>query len=340
MRLFKKIVLGLVVLVVVLAGIGFLLPRQVHVERTAVIEASPSTLFTVLNNFKMFNKWSPWAALDPNAEYTYAGAATGVGSSLSWKGDPKKVGSGSQEIVESVPFERVKTSLDFGGQGGGTALFTLTPEGEGTRVVWAFDSDLGMNPLSRYFGLMFDKMVGGDYEKGLASLKTLAEGMPKADFSDLKVEEVQVAPVTVAYVAATCGKDDAEIARALGESYAQVGLFMKSRKLSQAAAPITINRKFDDSGYEFDAAIPLDRTPEKEIPTDSAVQVKQTYGGKALKVVHKGPYRDMKETYAKLTAYMAASGIEAAGPPWDEYVSDPGTTAESELLTNIFIPIS
>src|SRR5262245_4053410 len=234
MRMLKKIALGLVILVVVLAGIGLLLPRQVHVERTAVIDASPATLYTVVNNFKMFNKWSPWAALDPNAEYTYAGAATGVGSSLSWKGDPKKVGSGRQEIVESVPFKTVKMSLDFGGEGTGEALFTLTPEGSGTRVAWGFDTGLGMNRLSRSFGLMFDKMVGGDYEKGLASLKTLAEGMPKADFSDLKVEEVQVSPVTVAYVSATCTKDEAEIAKTIGQSYAQVGLFMKSRKLNQA----------------------------------------------------------------------------------------------------------
>lgn len=340
MRLFKKIVLGLVVLVVVLAGVGFLLPRQVRVERTAVIEATPATLFTVLNNFKMFSRWSPWAALDPNTEYAYAGPATGVGSSLSWKGDPKKVGSGRQEIVESVPFSSVKTSLDFAGEGTATALFTLTPEGSGTRVVWGFDTDVGANPLNRYFGLMIGKMVASDYEKGLASLKALAEGMPKADFSDLKVEEVQVSPVTVAYVSATCGKDEAEIARTLGESYAQVNLFMNSRKLKQSAPVQTINHKWGDSGYEFDAAIPLDRIPEKEIPADSAVQVKQTYAGKALKVVHTGPYRDLAGTYEKLMSYMAASGIEPAGSPWDEYVSDPGTTAESMLVTNIFIPIS
>ncbi len=340
MRLFKKIVLGLVVLVAVLSGVGFLLPRQVHVERTALIEATPATLYTVLNNFKMFNRWSPWAGLDPAAEYAYAGPATGVGSSLSWKGDPKKVGSGKQEIVESTPFSSVKTTLDFGGEGTGMAAFTLSKEGSGTRVVWGFDTDLGANPLSRYFGLMIGRMVSGDYEKGLASLKTLAEGMPKADFSDLKVEEVQVSPATVAYVSATCGKDESEIARTIGESYAQVNLFMASRKLKQAAPVQTINRKWGDSGYEFDAAIPLDRTPEKEIPGDSAVQVKQTYGGKALKVVHTGPYRDLAATYEKLLAYMAASGIEASGSPWDEYVSDPGKTAESQLVTNIFIPIS
>jgi effector-binding domain-containing protein len=67
--------------------------------------------------------------------------------------------------------------------------------------------------------------------------------------------------------------------------------------------------------------------------------VKPTYGGDALEVVFKGPYGGMPPSYAKLHAYMAARGYESAGPPWDEYVSDPGTTPEAELITNIYQPV-
>ena len=335
----KMILVALVVLVALLAGIGMFLPRQVHVERAATIDAPPATVFAVVNGFTLFNKWSPWHDLDPNAQYTFDGPARGVGARLSWQGDPKTVGTGSQEIIESRPFEMVKSSLDLGDQGTATAQFALSPEGNGTKITWSLDTDMGMSPVSRYFGLMMDGMVGKDYEKGLASLKALTEGMPRADFSDLNVEKVQVEPVTVAYVSAACGKEEQEIAKTIGASYAQVGKFMAARKVKQASAPITINTKWGETGYEFDAAIPLDRTPEGDVAPDSPVQVKQTYSGKALKVVHVGPYRNMEATYDKLIAYAAAHAYESAGPPWDEYVSDPGNTPEPELLTHIFMPV-
>lgn len=339
MRILKKIVIALVLIVVAAAGISFLLPRQVHVERSAVIDAPRASVFVLVNGFRNFNKWSPWHEMDPQAKHTYEGPDTGVGAKMSWSGDPKTVGSGSQEIVESHPWDAVRVSLDFGDQGKAMAQYTLTPEGSGTRITWGFDTDLGMNPVSRYFGLMFDGMIGKDYEKGLASLKTLAEGLPKADFSDLKVEPVEVAPATVAYVSTSSPKDEKAIAAAIGGAYAQVGRFMTANRLKQAAPPITINTKWDDSGYQFDAAIPLERAPDREVPANSPVKVRQTYAGKALKVVHLGPYRDMQATYDKLFAYVAAYGYEPAGSSWDEYVSDPGNTAEPDLITHVYLPI-
>ncbi|HEV8374675.1 MAG TPA: SRPBCC family protein [Candidatus Polarisedimenticolia bacterium] len=339
MRVLKRILIGLVVLVALLAGVGMMLPQKVHVERSATIAAPPATVFTVLNGFVQFNKWSPWFDLDPKAQYTYEGPARGVGARMSWKGDPKKSGSGSQEIVESRPFELVKSNLDFGDQGKAVAQFALSGEAAGTKVVWSLDSDMGMGPVGRYFGLMMDSMVGKDYEKGLAKLKAFVEGMPKADFSDLKVEEVQVSPVTVAYLATSSSQEEQEIAKTIGASYGQIGKFMAARKLKQTGSPMTINTKWADSRYEFDAAIPVDRVPETEVASDSPVKIKETYSGKALKVIHTGSYHDMHGTYEKLMAYMTANGYESAGPPWDEYVSDPGNTPEPELITNIIMPI-
>jgi len=339
MRLLKRLLLALVALIVLLAGIGWALPRQVHVERSTNIDAPASTIFALVDGFSMFNQWSPWYGLDPSAQYDFRGPARGVGARMTWTGDASTVGSGTQEIIESRPYSHVKSSLDLGSQGAATVEFTLVPDGNHTAVTWALDVDLGMNPVNRYFGLMLEKMVGPDYEKGLWGLKRLAESLPRIDFSGLQVEEIQVLPVTVAYVPASCGTDEQEIARTLGASYAKVGKFMATHKLRQAAAPMTINNKWGASGYEFDAAIPLDHAPFKDIPPDSPVQIKKTYAGKALKVVHKGPYRGMDSTYEKLAAYAAAYGYEPAASPWDEYVSDPGHTPEPELLTNILLPV-
>jgi effector-binding domain-containing protein len=339
MAVVKKVLIAIVVIVAVLAVVSLFLPRQVHVERSASIAAPRATVFALLNGYKRFNEWSPWAAMDPNAKYTYSGPDAGVGAKMAWVGDPKSVGSGSQEIVESQPYERVKSALDFGDQGKATALFVLAKQDAGTKVTWGFDTDLGMNPVARYFGLMFDRMIGKDYEKGLAGLAALAESLPKVDFEGLGVAHVEVAPITVAYVEASSSKDEKAIAAAIGGGYAEVQKFMKAQRLEPAGAPLTIDTKWDDTGYAFDAALPVNRAPDDPLPADSKVKVKQTYAGKVLKVVHKGAYREMPGTYDKLFAYAAAHGLERNGPTWDEYVSDPGSTPEPELITNLYVPV-
>lgn len=339
MAVLKKIALLLVLAVILFFSIGLFLPKTVHVERATVIDAPRATVFTLVNTFRTFNKWSPWFSRDAQAAYVFEGPDSGVGAKMSWKSDKPDVGSGSQQIFESRPFESVKTNLDFGAQGVAVATFALGAEGTATRVVWGLDTDLGMNPLSRWFGLMFDRMIGPDYEKGLAGLKKLAESLPKADFSDLEVAMLTAEPATVAFVATASAKDDAAIAQAIGTAYMLVGKFMAANGLKQAAAPITINTAWEAERYVFDAAIPVDREPEKAVRADSLVRIKKTWAGRAVRAVHRGPYKGLSTTYDKVFAYVAANGLEAAGPSWDQYVSDPGNTPEAALITHVYVPV-
>ena len=340
MAILKKLLLAVVLLAAVLGGIGMLLPRKVHVERRVTIGAPQATVFALVDGFRPFAKWSPWQQLDPNMKVTLEGPDFGVGAKQSWTGDPKTVGTGTQEVVEVKAPELVVYKLDFAGQGPADARMTLSQaEAGGTQVVWGIDCDMGAGPVGRWFGLMMDKMIGKDFEKGLSNLKGVAEGLPKTDFADLAVEKIDAKPITVAYLETQSTKDESEIAKAIGMSYMQVGKFMKANGLAIAGAPMTINTKYDDTGYLFDAAIPVDKSPEKDVPADSPVKIKQTYSGKALKVVMKGPYSGMPATYDKLKAFMAARGYEASGAPWDEYVTDPGTTPPAELVTNIVQPV-
>jgi effector-binding domain-containing protein len=339
MRILKKVVLFAVILVVLLAGIGMLLPRNVHVERATTIAAPPATVFALVNGYRMFNRWSPWHGLDPEAKYAYEGPDTGVGASMSWASEKSNMGTGSQKIVESRPHELVRVALDFGAQGGANAKWDLAPEGVGTHVVWSVDVDMGAGPVGRWFGLLMDRFIGNDYEKGLAGLKTLAESLPRTDFAGLAVESVEVRQVTVAFIPAASKKDNEAIAAAIGGAYGQVGRFMKANGLRQAGAPLTVCNKLDESVYEFDAAIPVDRVPEKEVPADSPVKVRTTYAGKAFKAVHKGAYHGLEQTDRQLEAWTAAHGYDAAGPAWEEFVSDPGDTAEADLVTHIYMPV-
>jgi effector-binding domain-containing protein/uncharacterized protein YndB with AHSA1/START domain len=315
------------------------LPRHSHVERSIDIAAPRATVFVLVDGFKQFNKWSPWAAQDPNARYTIEGPEFGVGAKQSWVGDPKTVGRGSQEIVDVKPMESVTSRLDFGEEGTVTATMLLAPAADGTRVTWSLETDNGAGPIGRWFGLMMDRWIGPDYENGLANLKKLAESLPKADFADLAVTIVEVKPATAAYLPSQSSRETAAMGEALGAAFTKIVAFMKAEGLGQAGPPTAINTRWDDAGYGFDAAIPVDKPPSRELPPEAAVKVRRSYGGKALRIVSKGPYGGMPPDYDKLLAFMAARGYESAGPSWDEYISDPGKTPELELITNFYQPV-
>lgn len=179
MKLLMNLVLGTIVLIVAALIGGFLLPDTARVERSILIDAPPAAVFPFVNGFERFNEWSPWARLDPQTQYQRQGPATGVGARQAWLSENRGVGSGSQEIVESVPDERVRMKVEFTGfSGENYATISLAPEGEGTRVRWAYETAFHGNLLNRYFGLMLDRMLGPDYEQGLVNLKQLAEAQP------------------------------------------------------------------------------------------------------------------------------------------------------------------
>lgn len=339
MGFLKKLLIVVVLIVILFFVIGLFLPSTAHVERSTQIQAPKSLIFAAVNGYRNFNQWSPWSDRDPNAEYAFEGADLGVGAKMSWTSDQRDVGSGSQEIVESVPNERIKVRLDFGSQGTADAFFKLEGVDGAVTTTWGFDTDFGFNIISRYFGLMFEKWIGPDYEKGLANLKTWVESLPKTDISTLKAEPVIVDSMPIAYLSASCGPDDAEIAKALTDAYGKIGQYMADKGLTASGQPITINTAWGDAGYECDAAIPIDAIPVDDHETASEVKIGKTYAGKAIKAVHVGAYQDLPKTYAQIDAFMQAYGFEAVGRSWDQYVSDPMTTPQDELITHIFFPV-
>lgn len=175
MKVLIKILLGLVIVVVLLAVVGFFLPREVHMERSIAVDAEPNEIYQAVNDFQNFNKWSPWAQIDPTTRYEYSGPDSGVGAKMSWSSDHPDVGNGSQEIVESVPNQKVTNVLLFDGFEPSYASLIIEPSGNGSTVTWTFDGDMGSNPIGRYFGLFMEDMLGPQYEEGLSNLKRVVE---------------------------------------------------------------------------------------------------------------------------------------------------------------------
>ena len=337
----RYLIVGLVGLVILVVLIGMMLPRTVQLSRSTMIDAPPSQIFATIDGFRNFERWSPWSEKDPNLKLEISGPAFGVGAHYSWSGN-KDVGTGTQEIIESHPYSDLKIRVTFGGfSQPSIAVFSLEPvEGKGTRVTWALHSDLGANPLLHYFGLLMDRMVGPDYEHGLAKLKTLVEAQGKVDFAVLKVERVDLQPQTIAYVSGTTTTDVDTIGKALGVAYGSIGAAMKTAGLKMDGAPLAITRRYDPQAkvYEFDAAIPV-APAEATLPADGAVKLTKTYAGQALRVVHTGPYAELGKTYALIDAFKKAYALEDNGNNWEQYIDDPTTKPAAELRTLIFVPI-
>jgi effector-binding domain-containing protein len=336
----KKVVLLALILLAAFIVTGYLLPKRVHIERSTTVERPVTMMFELLNGYRYFNEWSPWVGRDPKAEFVISGPESGVGARMSWAGDPQLVGSGWQEIVASRPYERIDFNLDFDAQGEAHTGFLLVPQGGATRITWFFDSDLtkGVNLLdsflARYFGLLFDRWIGGDYEQGLARLKQYAESLPVSDFSQLKIDRVDVAAENILFVTTSSSQDPADIALAMAEAYSRVSGFMNSTGIDMVGAPMAITRTWEEGSYSFDAAIPVNNIPS-DLP--EGIEPGQSPSGPAVRAVHHGAYDQMMPTYEKLAAYMTAHGLSQGSVSWEHYISDPANTVPRDMITHVYI---
>jgi carbon monoxide dehydrogenase subunit G len=171
-----KILIVVAALIIIFLIVVALQPSTFRVVRTATIAAPPEAVFAQVNDFHKWEAWSPWAKLDPEMKQTYEGRPAGVGAVSAWSGNGK-VGAGRMTITDSRPAEQVRIRLEFFRpfKGTNTAEFNLKPVGGQTEVTWSMNGDL--NFLTKGFSLFMsmDKMIGRDFEKGLAAMKSVTE---------------------------------------------------------------------------------------------------------------------------------------------------------------------
>jgi len=173
----KKIFLALVALIVIFCVAVTMQPASYRIIRSTKIAAPPSAVFAQVNDFHKWEAWSPWAKLDPAMKITYEGPAAGAGSIYKWVSAKSDVGEGQMTLLESKPGELVRIKLDFikPFQDTATTEFTFKPEGHGTNVSWTMSGDRNFVSKAVCMFMNMDKMVGGDFEAGLAKLKAVAE---------------------------------------------------------------------------------------------------------------------------------------------------------------------
>ena len=174
----------LIILVVALAAVAALLalaatrPDTFTVQR-ATNAAPAERIFPYLDDFHRWAAWSPWEKLDPELKRTFSGPASGTGAAYAWAGN-KQVGEGRMEILESDPPRRLRIQLDFlkPFEAHNTTTFALAPAGDATRLTWTMLGNHNFMSKVMSIFMNMDRMVGADFERGLANLRAVAEAAP------------------------------------------------------------------------------------------------------------------------------------------------------------------
>ncbi len=177
-------IIGIIAGVIAVAVVGVLayaatLPNTFRVERSISIQAPPEKIFPLINELKTMNEWNPFAKQDPSMKITYSGPASGKGAAHAWTSD--KAGEGRLEITDSAPPSRLNMRLDMikPMEGHNAIVFALQPQSQGTNVTtnvsWAMSGEY--NYISKVICVFvnMDRMIGGEFDKGLADLKAMAE---------------------------------------------------------------------------------------------------------------------------------------------------------------------
>jgi effector-binding domain-containing protein len=332
MKTLKKIFIGLLILIIVLIVISFLLPKNYKVERFVFIKADRSVIHNLTSNFTKWSLWTPWTkAIDSTANFELVGIEGQVGTQWKWTG--KVLGNGEMKISEIIPDEMIAYDLSFdNGRYQSKGKLIIEAAGDSSKVSWLDEGDLGYNPISRYMGLFMDKMMGPDFEKGLAKLKKIAEERNNWP----KIEEKMMPEQVVLLVRDSAGP--ATYGQVMGKAFGEVMGFVKSNKLVCLSAPFAIYIRWDS--VTMFSVMDLGIAVEKADKGKGRIRVEKIPSQQVAIAHYFGAYDKTAPTYYILDQYIKESGKRQAGGPWEIYITDPMTEKDTaKWATDILFPV-
>jgi len=332
MRTLGKIVLWLVIIAAVLIIIAFLLPRQYKVERSIQIGSSKALIYNLTCNLKNWDLWTPWTKeIDTTAIFELSGNDCEVGTIWKWKGE--LFGTGELVVTEVVPGQLFAYDLTFDeGKYESKGSITYNEANDSVWVIWADQGDLGFNPVARYMGLFMDRMIGPDFEKGLAKLKEVAE--ERKDWPP--IEERFLVKQFVLVIRDSAGPQN--YGEVMGKGYYELNKFIQANRLTPVGHPFAIYHTWDSVTMfsVFDIGLAVEYT----VPGKGRIRAEEIPAQKVVIADYFGPYDQIVNVYKALDKYVVQAKLEVAGNPWEIYVTDPMTEPDtSKWETQILFPV-
>lgn len=327
--------IGVVILVIAVLGfvVSLFLPSSFEAENEITINAPVENVFEEVNTIANWDNWEPWSLSDPTTKTTYEGPECGMGATRIWDG--KKVKTGKIVIVESIENTSINTELYFRHDKPSYGFWKFEQSGEETKVTWGFKSDIGFNPIARIMMVMMSKKMDESQLKGLNKIKELAEAKPIAPKYEIAVEDF---PATTyigirKYIATT------ELPEFCGMAYTKIPEFCAENNVQIAGMPVAFYHSFTEVMDSFDTEASFPVVFETEIELPEGFVLTKLDSGKVVTTIHKGPYDKVASAWEAVMAYVGNNGFTMSGASWEEYLNDPQTTSQEELLTKIYIPI-
>lgn len=341
MRWFLWLLLIVALLLGVLYGVGrFLLPNTLEVTRSIAVDRPRAAVFAMVNDLRIAKEWSPYYALDPDADYSFSGEP-GAGQTMRWESNLRQVGRGRMSIVSSVENEQVESLLELIDRALLNSRLGLRRGDGATAVEWTITArcaDGWINVPCRYMNMILRGAIERELDNGLARLKTLTEQLPDVDFEGLNPQFSTVEPQNFVYsVVETAANNQVEVDRAEAIGVEQVRGFMNEYSLTSAGPLVRVVTEFNAQenrmgfrvGYAFSGPTPL---------TVVGVQLGQTPSGEAMHVLVEGSREQVQTAYLQMYAYMQAHRIAMRenGLPWEVvHEAAPGQSTRIE----IFVPL-
>ncbi|MCX6271781.1 MAG: SRPBCC family protein [Bacteroidetes bacterium] len=330
MKALKTIGLVVLIIIALIIIISLFLPRKVHVERSLVINANQEVVFDQVNTLKNWENWSPWHKIDTAMEVFYCGPFTGVGAVYNWRSKNPDVGNGSMNIVKSILYDTVVLNLDFT-HSTAISTFYFVPEGDGVKVIWGIDANMGRNPLKRYLGMFMDKWIAPDFEKGLQTMKQYVEKLPCAH---MKAEVSAFADAT--YLSIRDTSCMATISSKMGAQFGELMGFLQGKKLNPSGPPFSIYYAWEGDKFDIENCIPL----EKQVPGEGRILSGSLKGSKAVKVNYYGKYDFTYWGHEVAENYIKKNNLRITGKPMEVYMTDPMSEKDTnKWLTVIVWPV-
>ena len=332
---FLKILGGIIVIVILIVVLlGFIIPKEYSVEKTVNIDAPKQVIWKNINNFKAMDQWSPWREMDPNQKTEYIGESGEIGSMTKWEGDPNTVGTGSQELMLSTPFERIETKLRFmvPWEAENDVYVSISPDENSYSVAWGFTGKMDF-PMNVFMPLMgIEEGVGNDFTKGLTKLKEICE--TQSNLGKYKDWEVNLVELPINYFVAirdTIKMQDMStfFAQNFGKLY---GSIMQSGA-EMSGQPSGLIYVWDEENNITDMAAAIPVVGETNLDGFESIEIAS---GKALQIDYYGDYEGSGDAHWAMDECIQDFGFEVTEPVIEEYITDPMEEPDtSKWLTRI-----
>jgi len=347
---FIELVISVLITIALFVVIALFLPSHARVERDVELGAPISQVYDSLNHFKRFNAWNPFYGLDPRAKYALEGSEYGVGAKINWNSVlEKQVGQGSLEIVESVPEERIVMDLKNNWRGDKkTYTFKLdqNPQTNAVHLSWAMDVDYGWNLFGRYAGLYLNGRVGELMNEGLGRFSSMIASVPNYDYSQVEIQQRDVAPVDVLYTGIGVPASPVkwgEAEQMMETAWTEAEAFAQRNNLTVLGPRRRIVNVLGEENHDFNLALPV---APHTVAAAGNVKVGHGYGGRALMIQYRGHRVGLSKARDMLKAYALTHGNvfdrDLTGM-WEEWLPDEpvpeGAPFAPDPLTDVYLPI-